>query len=727
MEVPMLGRIKRICLLSFVMVFFLTVGVFGEDEDNLPVIDISTQTHRHVIVAPGTEDVYQGHPTTLLMPDDKTMFAVWCVGHGGPAGPMARSDDGGRTWTRLDDRLPEGFKKHVNCPSIYRMLDRAGKERLWVFSAWPDMPRIVSEDGGETWREMEPLGLRCVMTFSSAIRCKDGDYLGFYHRRYGKTLQVFQTKTKDGGLTWLEPELIADVEGKQPCEPFVFRSPDGNEFCCLMRENVHKGRSLVMFSRDEGKTWSKPIDTPWGLTGDRHYGVYTKDGRWVIAFRDRAQNSSTSGHFVAWVGTYEDIKHGRPGQYRIKLLHSYAGADCGYPGMEILPDGTIIATTYIKYRPGKEKHSVVSTRFKIEDIDAIAAGKQARGPFFEMQDLFESVRIPNITVATDGTVLAFARSGRVLRRSRDGGKSWTPVQEVAPDVSGSAIVDETNGDVMVVNPKGGCLWRSRDNGKTWEKETITVKPNAVGQGSPDGVPTQTTCSESGITLLYGKHKGRLLMPVRIQPPDGSNDQEWWPYNYNTAIYSDDGGKTWQTSGPVQSGTGEGTLAELSDGHVYYNSRCHMAIDHRRRISRSYDGGHMWTDWEVSEDLFEVGEPFYFKYGTKPSYGCNAGLVRMPLEATGGRDVLLFSTPDNPGSTRVRMTVWASFDGGRSWPVKRLIYEGPSAYSSLAAGRDGTIYLLFERGEKKLYERLALARFNLEWLTQQKNWRKFFKD
>jgi len=723
----MLSRIKRICLLSFVMVFFLTVRVSGEDEDNLPVIDISGQTHRHVIIAPGTEDVYQGHPTTLLMPDDKTMFAVWCVGHGGPAGPMARSDDGGRTWTRLDDRLPEGFKEHVNCPSIYRIVDREGKERLWVFSAWPDMPRIVSEDGGKTWREMEPLGLRCVMTFSSVTRCKDGDYLGFYHRRYGETLQVFQTKTKDGGLTWLAPELIADVEGKQPCEPFVFRSPDGNEFCCLMRENVHKGRSLMMFSRDEGKTWSKPIDTPWGLTGDRHYGVYTKDGRWVIAFRDRAQKSSTSGHFVAWVGTYEDIKNGRPGQYRIKLLHSYAGADCGYPGMEILPDGTIIATTYIKYRPGKEKHSVVSTRFKIEQIDAMAAGKQARGPFFEMQDLFESVRIPNITVATDGTVLAFARSGRLLRRSKDGGKSWTPVQEVASDASGSAIVDETNGDVMVVNPKGGCLWRSRDNGKTWEKETITVKPNAIGQGSPDGVPTQTTCSESGITLLYGKHKGRLLMPVRIQPPDGSNDQEWWPYNYNTAIYSDDGGKTWQTSGPVQSGTGEGTLAELSDGHIYYNSRSHMAIDHRRRISRSYDGGHMWTDWEVSEDLFEVGEPFYFKYGTKPSYGCNAGLVRMPLEATGGKDVLLFSTPDNPGSTRVRMTVWASFDGGRTWPVKRLIYEGPSAYSSLAAGRDGTIYLLFERGEKKLYERLALARFNLEWLTQEKDWRKFFKD
>ena len=122
---------------------------------------------------------------------------------------------------------------------------------------------------------------------------------------------------------------------------------------------------------------------------------------------------------------------------------------------------------------------------------------------------------------------------------------------------------------------------------------------------------QTTCSESGITLLYGKHKGRLLMPARVQPPEGNNDQEWWPYNYNTAIYSDDGGRSWHTSAPVQSGTGEGTLAELSTGDIYYNSRSHMSVDHRRRIAWSHNGGEMFVDWRVSEHLYEVGQPFYF--------------------------------------------------------------------------------------------------------------------
>ncbi|MCC6144879.1 MAG: exo-alpha-sialidase [Candidatus Hydrogenedentes bacterium] len=350
--------------------------------EDLALVDLSGDAERQVVIAEGTEEVYQGHPTTVLMPDGKTIFAVWSINHGGPAGPMARSDDGGLNWTRLDERLPEGFKTHINCPSIYRMVDPQGVARLWVFSARKEvvgqsipMPRIVSEDGGETWQEAEPLGaaFECVMTFSSVLRLKDGSYLGMYHRRTGpekKSLEVTQTISRDGGVSWSAPTVAAHVPGKLACEPFVFRSPDGEELCCLMRENTHEGRSLVMFSRDEGATWTKPVDTAWGLTGDRHMGVYAPDGRLVIAFRDRAPDSPTDGHFVAWVGTYDDIREGRSGQCRIKLLHSYAGADCGYPGIELLPDGTIVATTYIKYREGKAKHSVVSTRFRIEEIDA---------------------------------------------------------------------------------------------------------------------------------------------------------------------------------------------------------------------------------------------------------------------------------------------------------------------------------------------------------------------
>jgi len=347
-------------------------------------------------------------------------------------------------------------------------------------------------------------------------------------------------------------------------------------------------------------------------------------------------------------------------------------------------------------------------------------------PFFEAQELFKKVRIPTITVAPDGTVLAFAQDCTLLRRSTDGGKSWNKVEKPG-SVGGKAIADEANGEVLIVCPGNRFLLRSRDNGKTWAREDIKVKPNAAGHGAPDCMPASGHGSETGITLQFGKRKGRLLMPIRICPPKNNNHMVYWPYHYNAALYSDDRGKTWQTSSPVQSGTGEGTLAELSNGRVYYNSRSHLSVDHRRRLAWSHDGGQMWTDWEVSNDLFEVGQPFYFRYGTKPSYGCNAGLVRVPNKVTGGKDVLLFSTLDNPGGNRVKMTVWASFDGAKTWPVKRLAWKGLSAYSSLAADKSGTIFLLFENGDKGLYDRISVARFNLAWLTKTRDWQKHLAD
>ncbi len=357
----------------------------------LPVVDLSGDASRHAVIAAGTEKDYQGHPTTVLTPDGR-IIAVWCTPHGGWCGPAAESADGGKTWTRIDGRFPEGFRRHVNCPSIYRLEGPDGKARIWTWSQVkmpPDakdhddhrergepMPSVMSEDEGRTWREMSPLGakFRCVMAFASIVRLKDGSYLGMFHAGPDGAdrppLKVWQSVTRDGGFTWSDPVLVASVEGKNLCEPYVFRSPDGGELCCLMRENTHKGCSMMMFSQDDGRTWSVPEDSPWGLTGDRHQGVQLPDGRLVVAFRDMAPKSPTRGHFVAWVGPYAAIRsREKKGTYRIKLLHNYAGVDCGYPGIHLLPDGTIIATTYVKYWNDARQQSVVSTRFRVEETD----------------------------------------------------------------------------------------------------------------------------------------------------------------------------------------------------------------------------------------------------------------------------------------------------------------------------------------------------------------------
>jgi hypothetical protein len=144
-----------------------------------------------------------------------------------------------------------------------------------------------------------------------------------------------------------------------------------------MRENRRSGTSLVMFNRDEGQTWSKAVDTPWGLTGDRHHGIRLPDGRLVIVFRNASPNAKDRGGFIAWVGTYDDIRHGKPGQYRVSLLKTFK--DGFYPGIHLLPDGTIVATTYTTYRKEDEGCSIVSVRFKMSEVDALANVPQSAG------------------------------------------------------------------------------------------------------------------------------------------------------------------------------------------------------------------------------------------------------------------------------------------------------------------------------------------------------------
>ena len=83
-----------------------------------------------------------------------------------------------------------------------------------------------------------------------------------------------------------------------------------------------------------------------------------------------AAESPTKGDWVGWVGTYDDIVHSRPGQYRVRLMDNHNEWDTAYPGLELLPDGTLVTTTYGYFIEGEEPF-IVSVRFKMEELDEI--------------------------------------------------------------------------------------------------------------------------------------------------------------------------------------------------------------------------------------------------------------------------------------------------------------------------------------------------------------------
>jgi hypothetical protein len=366
------------------------------------LLDLAADESRRVTV--DREDgVYLGHVTTVLLEDGRTILAFYPKGHGGGEILMKKSTDGGRTW---GDRLttPVSWKTSRECPSVHRLTDEKGHRRLILWSGLFPARFAVSEDDGDHWSELRdaaeglPASERWggIVVMSSMEAGKEpGHYLAWFHDdgRYfadkGKrteTFTVYQVETRDGGLHWGYPREVYKSDQVWLCEPGTVRSPDGGTIAMLLREESRRKRSHLMATRDEGRTWTEPVEAPAALCGDKHTARVTPDGRLVVSFREHTVKGSITGDqdpssvpgatswegdWVVWVGTFEDLEKGRAGQYKVRLMDNQKAWDCAYPGVEVLADGTIVATTYGHWEKGRPPY-IVSVRLTLAELDAMA-------------------------------------------------------------------------------------------------------------------------------------------------------------------------------------------------------------------------------------------------------------------------------------------------------------------------------------------------------------------
>ena len=371
---------------------------------------------------------YMAHPDSVLLKNGDILM-VYPKGHGKGAVLNRVSKDGGLSWKGTVENTPVSWENSLETPTVYRLEFSDGThDKLILISAnsrWPNMKTpggfecSVSEDEGKTWSEFQrffsfedEFSIVPIVSMASLTRLKENGefvdkWMGFFHDKDFYNYKTVLSFDEKGNMKWSTPEkyLAAhrDTEkSAQMCEIEVIRSQcgRGDELCLLARSQSKKVNSMIAFSDDEGKTWSKPKEAPAALNGERHKAEYTSDGRLLITFRSIERGRRAEAHakkkdknkgwisegLVAWVGRYEDLKDATEGDYRIKIAHIYsdnqnkpeyyAYADTGYCGNVVLKDDTYVICSYGKFSPdvrtadGKSlKTYIASKRINLKDTD----------------------------------------------------------------------------------------------------------------------------------------------------------------------------------------------------------------------------------------------------------------------------------------------------------------------------------------------------------------------
>lgn len=363
---------------------------------------------------------------------------------------------------------------------------------------------------------------------------------------------------------------------------------------------------------------------------------------------------------------------------------------------------------------------VLFSLLAVNDACAAAETVDRTDVFVSGTNGYHTFRIPAVIATKKGTLLAFCegrKTGRgdhgdldlVLRRSTDGGKTWSPLQIVYEEGGSRKItignpcpvVDQSNGRIWLPFCRDNddvLMTYSDDEGKTWAKPreiTGDVKKSHWGwYATGPGV---------GIQLSRGPHRGRLVIPC-----DHKTKGKTATF-YSHVTYSDDHGKTWQLGGIADKHTNECQVVELSDGRLMLNMRNYWGRngkvaerDKMRAVAYSNDGGATWG--KLHFDRTQI-EPI-----------CQASLITVP-NSTQSPALLLFSNPASK-TRRHRLTVRLSTDEGKTWSANRVLHAGPAAYSCLIDLPDGQVGCLYEGGRKNAYEKIIFARFPLNWLSAE---------
>lgn len=370
---------------------------------------------------------------------------------------------------------------------------------------------------------------------------------------------------------------------------------------------------------------------------------------------------------------------------------------------------------------------------------ALAGPRTDGAPFFAETTLWDSTVDPmenyhvhGLVVLPDDTILV-ATEGRyevcdagprdlLVRRSIDGGETFGPTQTVVSSVDGQSwgnptfVADRITGEVFLFYMLSERLPENTTcSGDSGELYVVSSTDGGLTWGAPrplaglfDHFPYDWALHGPGPGHGIQLDNGRLLLNVAHRRVIVGNTVAQRFYGM-AALYSDDHGRTWQATGEVPVSAdypiNEARLVQREDGSILVNGRAAAGGNRQRIVAVSQDRGLTWSPPKLdgATGVFNAVDASVVRYTGGPRAN---GVSRV-----------LFSRPDAP--MRWNMTVSVSYDEGHSFRYSRVVNPNRSYYSDLAHLSDGTIVLVYgcEGDIPSFPRRIALARFNLEWLTQ----------
>lgn len=337
-------------------------------------------------------------------------------------------------------------------------------------------------------------------------------------------------------------------------------------------------------------------------------------------------------------------------------------------------------------------------------------------------------RIPALVTAADNSLVAVVdKRGSSLgdlpntisimsRRSTDNGKNWSEPVVVAQGGNGktygdpAVVLDKKTGNLICMFVGDQGLW----NATPYNRQGIYVSKstdNGVSWSEPVAITDQVYANHSSWYAGFAGSghglclkDGRLMFVLAIRATSATGVPL-----HNYAIYSDDGGDNWTLSTNAATTAGdEAKVVELENGDILMSIR--NPSKGNRIFCKSTDRGQTW------------GKAYFETELKDPA--CNGDIIRYSYstdEGSEGKSRLLHSLPEST-TTRENVTIYLSEDDGETWPIKKRLVDGYSAYSSLTVLSDGTIGALVEEGkwDSNLPGedgfQLVFYRFTMDWLT-----------